>query len=47
MFKGYQKIRLSGGGYQVIRVTGLRIFSFSLFLMSRFSDILRPDFLVA
>jgi hypothetical protein len=45
-FNGHQKIRLSGGEYQDIRVSGLRILSFSLFLMSWFSDILHPDFLV-
>jgi hypothetical protein len=43
---GYQKIRLSGGGYQDIRASGLEILSFSLFLMSWFSDMLHPDFLV-
>jgi hypothetical protein len=44
---GYQKIRLSGSGYQDIRASGLRILSSSLFLMSWFPDILHPDFLVS
>jgi hypothetical protein len=47
MFNGYQNIRLSGCGYQDIRASGLRIPSFSLSLMSWFSDILHPDFLVS
>jgi hypothetical protein len=43
---GYQHIRLSGGGYQDIRASGLENLSFPFFLMSWFSDILRPDLLV-
>jgi hypothetical protein len=42
-------IRISAyqvAGYQNIRASGLEILSFSPFLMSWFSDILHPDFLV-
>jgi hypothetical protein len=46
-FNGHQKIRLSGGGYQDIRASGVRVLSFLLFLMSCSSDILHPDFLMA
>jgi hypothetical protein len=46
-FNGYQKIRRSGSGYQDIRTSGLRGLSLLLFLMSLFSDILHPDFLVS
>jgi hypothetical protein len=46
MFDGYQKIRVSDSGYQDIRLSGLRILSFSVFLMSWFSIILHPDFLM-
>ncbi len=42
-------IRTSGyqeSGYQDIRASGLEILSFLLFLISWFSDVLHPDFLV-
>jgi hypothetical protein len=42
-FKGYQNIRLSGGGYQDIGTTGSRRASFLILLTSWSSDVLHPD----
>jgi len=45
-FNGYSDIRLSGSGYQNIRVSGLTIFLPLTFPDNLVPDILHPDFLV-